>query len=70
MADIEELKAGLNDKNAPFGVDLLLPKVGAGARKTNKDYTEGNLPELVSCIYTLYLTIRTVPTETDMWMSD
>ena len=51
MADIEELKAGLNDKNAPFGVDLLLPKVGAGARKTNKDYTEGNLPELVSSIH-------------------
>jgi len=49
-ANIEELKAGLNDKNAPFGVDLLLPKVGAGARKTNKDYTEGNLPELIDII--------------------
>lgn len=31
---IAELKAGLNDKNGPFGVDLLLPQVGAGARKT------------------------------------
>jgi len=31
---IAELKGYLNDKNAPFGVDLLLPQVGAGARKT------------------------------------
>ena len=29
------------DKNAPFGVDLLLPQVGGGARKTNHDYTNG-----------------------------
>lgn len=32
---IAELKGFLTDKNAPFGVDLLLPQVGAGARKTN-----------------------------------
>jgi len=32
---IEEMKAELNDKNAPFGVDLLLPQVGGSARKTN-----------------------------------
>lgn len=32
---ISELKAHLDDKNAPFGVDLLLPKVGSGARATN-----------------------------------
>jgi NAD(P)H-dependent flavin oxidoreductase YrpB (nitropropane dioxygenase family) len=25
----------LKDKNAPFGVDLLIPQVGGGARKTN-----------------------------------
>jgi hypothetical protein len=31
---IAELKANLNDKNAPFGVDLLLPQVGGNARKT------------------------------------
>jgi NAD(P)H-dependent flavin oxidoreductase YrpB (nitropropane dioxygenase family) len=36
---IEEIKAKLNDPNAPFGVDLLLPQVGGSARKTNKDYT-------------------------------
>lgn len=36
--NIEELKADLKDKNAPFGVDLLLPKVGGNARKTNTDY--------------------------------
>merc|ERR1712048_1483032 len=30
--------------------DLLLPQVGAGARKTNKDYTGGTLPELIDII--------------------
>jgi len=29
---IDELKSYLNDKNAPFGVDLLLPQVGGSAR--------------------------------------
>ena len=31
----------------PIGVDLLLPKVGGNARKTNKDYTGGQLNGLV-----------------------
>lgn len=31
---IDELKSFLVDKNAPFGVDLLLPQVGGNARKT------------------------------------
>ena len=44
--NIDEIKENLNDKNAPFGVDLLLPQVGGGARKTNKDYTGGKLDEL------------------------
>lgn len=47
---IEELKSHLEDKNAPFGVDLLLPQVGGNARKTNKDYTDGQLPELIDVI--------------------
>lgn len=47
---IKMLKDDLEDKNAPFGVDLLLPQVGAGARKSNKDYTGGQLPELVDII--------------------
>jgi len=47
---IKMLKDDLDDKNAPFGVDLLLPQVGGGARKTNKDYTGGHLPELVDII--------------------
>ena len=29
----------------PFGLDLLLPQVGGNARKTNKDYTGGQLEE-------------------------
>lgn len=32
---IDEIKENLEDKNAPFGVDLLLPQVGGNARKTN-----------------------------------
>jgi len=44
------LKSYLRDKNAPFGVDLLLPQVGGSARKTNYDYTEGKLPELIDII--------------------
>ena len=45
-----QLKGFLHDKSAPFGVDLLLPKVGDGARATNKDYTEGQLPALIDII--------------------
>lgn len=30
---IDALRADLNDKSAPFGVDLLLPQVGGNARK-------------------------------------
>ncbi|ETN38495.1 uncharacterized protein HMPREF1541_06530 [Cyphellophora europaea CBS 101466] len=44
---IDELKANLADKNAPFGVDLALPQVGGSARKTNHDYTHGQLDELI-----------------------
>ncbi|GIJ98722.1 hypothetical protein Aspvir_000842 [Aspergillus viridinutans] len=47
---IAELKSFLHDKNAPFGVDLLLPQVGGSARKTNYDYTKGKLNELVDII--------------------
>ncbi|PNP45823.1 hypothetical protein TGAM01_v201701 [Trichoderma gamsii] len=47
---IAELKSYLNDKNAPFGVDLLLPQVGGNARKTNYDYTKGKLDGLVDII--------------------
>ncbi|KAI4764669.1 NPD-domain-containing protein [Aureobasidium sp. EXF-3400] len=47
---IAELKSYLKDKNAPFGVDLLLPQVGGSARKTNYDYTKGKLDELVDII--------------------
>ncbi|KIJ60633.1 hypothetical protein HYDPIDRAFT_116931 [Hydnomerulius pinastri MD-312] len=47
---IDELKSFLEDKNAPFGVDLLLPQVGGNARKTNYDYTNGQLDELLDII--------------------
>ncbi|EIN07677.1 2-nitropropane dioxygenase [Punctularia strigosozonata HHB-11173 SS5] len=47
---INEIKANLEDKNAPFGVDLLIPQVGGNARKTNYDYTKGQLPELTDVI--------------------
>jgi len=47
---IQDLKKDLKDKNAPFGVDLLLPQVGGSARKTNTDYTQGQLPQLIQVI--------------------
>ncbi|KIX98819.1 uncharacterized protein Z520_05280 [Fonsecaea multimorphosa CBS 102226] len=47
---IDELKSLLRDPSLPFGVDLLIPKVGGSARKTNVDYTKGNLDELVQVI--------------------
>lgn len=36
--------------SSAFGVDLLLPQVGGSARKTNYDYTKGQLDELISVI--------------------
>lgn len=48
--EIAELKSLLKDKNAPFGVDLLIPQVGGSARATNSDYTKGHLPELIDII--------------------
>ncbi|KAH9829075.1 NPD-domain-containing protein [Teratosphaeria destructans] len=47
---IAELKGFLKNKDAPFGVDLLLPQVGGSARKTNYDYTKGKLGELTDII--------------------
>lgn len=44
---IHELKANLTSPSLPFGVDLALPKIGDGARKTNHDYTHGQLDELI-----------------------
>lgn len=44
---IHSIKANLSDKNLPFGVDLALPQVGGSARKTNHDYTHGQLDQLV-----------------------
>ena len=44
---IRQTQALLNP-GKPMGVDLLLPKVGTGARATNKDYTGGQLDALVN----------------------
>lgn len=44
---IHELKSNLTDPSLPFGVDLALPKIGDGARKTNHDYTNGKLDALI-----------------------
>ncbi|KAL4947583.1 2-nitropropane dioxygenase [Aspergillus filifer] len=47
LAEVKEL---LRDPSLPFGVDLLLPKIGGSARKTNRDYTKGQLHELIDII--------------------
>ena len=44
---IAELKGFLKDKNAPFGVDLLIPQVGGSARKTK--YIAPALPTFNIC---------------------
>ncbi|KAK0442243.1 2-nitropropane dioxygenase [Desarmillaria tabescens] len=41
---IKAIKKDLNEPGLPFGVDLLLPQV---ARKTNYDYTKGQLDKLM-----------------------
>ena len=49
--EIEQAKALITDKKNPkFGVDLAIPQIGGGARKTNHDYTHGHLPELIDVI--------------------
>ena len=51
-AECKKLRSMLQPGDAiggtlPYGVDLLLPQVGGDARKTNKDYTGGQLEALV-----------------------
>ncbi|KAL4929948.1 NAD(P)H-dependent flavin oxidoreductase [Aspergillus undulatus] len=47
---LTELKSLLRDKSLPFGVDLALPQVGGNARKTNHDYTNGQLDQLIDVV--------------------
>ncbi|KAK0263480.1 hypothetical protein B0A54_00838 [Friedmanniomyces endolithicus] len=49
-AIITEIKANLSSPDLPFGVDLALPQVGGSARKTNHDYTHGQLDDLISVV--------------------
>lgn len=49
-AMIHDLKAALSSPDLPFGVDLALPSLAPGARKTNHDYTHGQLDELVDVV--------------------
>ncbi|KAK9470402.1 2-nitropropane dioxygenase [Dipodascopsis tothii] len=64
---IREIKSNIEDPNLrnKFGVDLLLPQVGGNARKTNYDYTHGQLDELVDIIIdegtTLFVSAVGVP---------
>lgn len=51
--EVRKVKGMLKPGNSiagtvPFGVDLLLPQVGGTARKTNKDYTGGQLDAFVN----------------------
>ena len=43
-------KPSQKDGKYAFGVDLALPQIGGSARKTNHDYTHGQLDELVDAI--------------------
>lgn len=44
---IDDMKQQFSRPDLPFGVDIAVPKVGAGARKTNKDVNAGRLDELI-----------------------
>ncbi|KAJ3496242.1 hypothetical protein NLG97_g2802 [Lecanicillium saksenae] len=46
-AIIDDMKQQFSRPDLPFGVDIAVPKVGAGARKTNKDVNAGRLDELI-----------------------
>jgi hypothetical protein len=52
---IDELKELLDDPNAPFGVDLLLPQIGGSARKTNHGTCEVRFGESAPCHLILFL---------------
>jgi NAD(P)H-dependent flavin oxidoreductase YrpB (nitropropane dioxygenase family) len=74
--EIRRLKSMLHKGNSiagtvPFGVDLLLPKLGGNARKTNKDYTGGQLGALVDVMVEekvpLFVCAVGVPPQ---WVSD
>ncbi|KAG8533125.1 uncharacterized protein KY384_001908 [Bacidia gigantensis] len=47
---IHDLKSLLISRDLPFGVDLALPAVGGTARKTNHDYTQGQLDALIDVV--------------------
>lgn len=47
---LDEIREGLATPTTPFGVDLALPQIGGNARKTNTDYTQGKLDELIDII--------------------
>ncbi|KAK8136050.1 2-nitropropane dioxygenase [Apiospora sp. TS-2023a] len=44
---VRDMTALFDKPDLPFGIDLALPQVGGGARKTNHDYTSGKLDELI-----------------------
>ena len=48
--EIDEAKALFKPGKDKFGVDLAIPQIGNGARKTNHDYTHGQLPQLIDVI--------------------
>jgi len=47
---IDGVRALLHNKNAAFGVDIMVPKIGDGARKTNVDYTAGSFPLMIKVL--------------------
>ncbi|KAF3906051.1 hypothetical protein ABW21_db0207154 [Orbilia brochopaga] len=48
---IREMKSFLkNPLSATFGIDILLPKIGGNARRTNYDYTEGTTEQIIDVV--------------------
>ena len=65
---LKALKAELTHPDLPFGVDLALPQVGGSARKTNYDYTHGQLPELIDVI--IKVRPKRVKSDGIIWLAD
>ncbi|KAJ6262562.1 hypothetical protein Dda_3373 [Drechslerella dactyloides] len=63
---IREMKSFLKNPNrATFGIDILLPKVGGNARRTNYDYTEGTAEQIIDVVIeeggTMFISALGVP---------
>lgn len=66
---ISELKSYLDDPNAPFGVDLLLPQVGGTARPTKYVFAPFPSPGVLGTEQLIMSERKATTTQRASWMS-